>query len=58
MCANMGRPTKDPKTHRKGFRLSDDDIEKMKVCVEKGKMTETDIVRKGIQLVYQEVTKK
>lgn len=58
MSPRTGRPTDDPKKKRKGFRLSDGDIEKLKVCVEKTGMSETDVIRKGIDLVYQEVTKE
>ncbi len=53
----MGRPTDAPKNNRESFRLSDDDIKKIKFCMEKANMSKTDIVRKGIDLVYQETAK-
>ena len=58
MSPRTGRPTEEPKNHRKGFRLSDEDIKKLKFCVEHTDMSEADVVRKGIDLVYSEVKKK
>jgi len=58
MSPRTGRPTNNPKDKRESFRLSDDDVRKLNYCVEHTGMTKTDIVRKGIDLVYQEVTKK
>ncbi len=53
----IGRPTDAPKNNRESFRLSDDDMEKMKFCMGKADMSKTDIIRKGIDLVYQEMVK-
>jgi predicted DNA-binding protein len=58
MSPRTGRPTKNPKQNRESFRLSDNDIEKLNYCVKATGMSKTDIIRKGINLVYQEVTKK
>lgn len=59
MSPRNGRPPSDnPKTNRKSYRLSDDDMEKLKICVSKTGMTETNVIRKGIDLVYKEVTEK
>ena len=54
----MGRPTQEPKGNRESFRLSDTDIEKLKICVEKTGLSKTDVVRKGIDLVYKKAIKK
>ncbi len=54
----MGRPTNAPKNNRESFRLSDDDMHKLKYCMEKTNLSKTDIVRKGIDLVYQETANK
>lgn len=54
----MGRPTDNPKSHRESFRLSNDDMEKLKFCVQNTNMSKTDIVRRGIALVYQEIVKR
>ena len=58
MSPRTGRPTNEPKNNWTGFRLSDNDIEKLNYCVEKTGMSKADIVRKGIDLVYQQINKK
>lgn len=58
MSPRTGRPTEEPKHNRKSYRLSNSDIEKLKFCMKQTSMNETDIIRKGINLVYSEVTKK
>lgn len=58
MSPRTGRPTTEPKNNRKSFRLSDKDIQKLEFCVNNTELTETDVIRKGIDLVYQEITKK
>lgn len=59
MSPRNGRPpSNNPKGHRKSYRLSDVDIQKLDICIKKTGLTATDIIRKGIDLVYQEVTKK
>lgn len=56
--SKMGRPTSEPKNNRESFRLSNEDMRKLSICIKETGMSKTDIVRKGIELVYQEVTKK
>jgi predicted DNA-binding protein len=59
MSPAKGRPpSKNPKRNDTRIRLSDEEWEKLSFCAEKTGMTKTDIIRKGINLVYQEVTKK
>lgn len=58
MSPRTGRPTTEPKQNRKSYRLSDEDMKKLHFCVEHTGMTETDIIRRGIELVYQETIKK
>ena len=58
MSPRTGRPTQTPKKHRKSYRLSSEDIEKLSFCMNETGMTETDIVRKGIDLVCREIKKK
>ena len=53
MSPRTGRPTDNPKNHRKEVRLSNDDVRKLSLCVAKTGMTETDVIRKGIELVFQ-----
>lgn len=54
----MARPTKNPKWNRESFRLSDQDVEKMKLCVEKTGMSKTDVIRMGIDKIYTELKEK
>lgn len=58
MSPRKGRPTNNPKNNWTGFRLSDDDIKKLNYCVEKTGMSKAEIVRRGIDMVYQEILKK
>lgn len=58
MSPRTGRPTNNPKNNWTGFRLSDDDIKKLNYCVEKTGMSKAEIVRRGIDMVYQEILKK
>lgn len=59
MSPRTDRPTNDPRgTNRTGVRLTDSDMEKLEFCVKETGMTKTDIIRKGIDLVYREITKK
>lgn len=58
MSPRTGRPTEEPKNNRESFRLSDNDIEKLDYCVKHTGLNKVDIIRKGIDLVYQEITKK
>lgn len=58
MSPRTGRPTSEPKAHRESFRLSDNDIEKINYCMEKTGMSKVDIVRKGIDMVYNDVKQK
>ncbi len=53
----MGRPTDNPKSYRESFRLSEEDMQKIRFCMEKTGMTKTDIIRKGIDCVCQELQK-
>ncbi len=58
MSPRTGRPTENPKQHRESFRLSNTDIQMLEFCVKETGMTKTDIIRKGINSVYQEIAKK
>ena len=50
-----GRPTKDPKNNQYRIRLSDREVELLEFCCEKTGLSKSDIVRKGIEKVYEEV---
>lgn len=53
-----GRPTTEPKSNWTGFRLSDNDIKKLEYCVKETGKSKAEIVREGIDLVYQKIAKK
>lgn len=49
----MGRPTDDKKTHEIKIRMSDKYMEKLAYCQEKTGLTRADIIRKGIDEIYE-----
>ena len=55
--AKPGRPTDSPKTYRRSFRLSEEDVKRLDYCVSKG-YTMTDVIRKGIEIVFSELRRK
>ncbi len=55
MSPRTGRPTTDPKSNWTGFRLSDNDIEKLNYCAKETGMSKAEIVRKGIEKFYNEL---
>lgn len=57
MKNKIGRPTTNPKENYTGIRLSDDELEKIKFCMEKTGMTKTGVIRAGIQIVYEKIVR-
>lgn len=57
MSPRTGRPTSEPKKHETRIRMSDKDIEKLDFCCKKTGMTKADVIRKGIEKVYDELKK-
>lgn len=53
----MGRPTDSPRINNTRIRMSDEEVEKLNICCQKTGMTKADIIRLGIQLVYEKVQK-
>lgn len=51
----MGRPTDSPKTIVKRARMSEADIEKLKACCLALNMSESDVLRVGIDEVYKKI---
>lgn len=51
----IGRPTDNPKENYTGIRLSDDELNKLKFCMEHTGMTKTGVIRAGIELVYEKI---
>lgn len=59
MAPAHGRPpSKDPKRNDTRIRLTDSEREKLDFCAEKTGMTKANIIRQGIDLVYQKVIKE
>ena len=50
-----GRPTTNPKTHETRIRMSDCDVEMLEKCSKELSITKADVIRKGIQLVYENI---
>jgi hypothetical protein len=48
-----GRPTDDPKRIRKQFVISEADAEKLSYCSKATGLSEGEIIRQGIDRVYQ-----
>lgn len=53
----IGRPTNSPKSYRESFRFSEDDMKKMNYCMKETGMSKTDVIRNGIDRVYNELKK-
>lgn len=58
MQKKMGRPTTNPKENYTGIRLSNDELAKIEFCMKQTGMTKTGVIRAGIQLVYEQITKR
>jgi len=58
MSPRNGRPpSKDPKIHETRIRMSDSDVEKLEYCCKITGMTKADVIRKGIEMVYNGLKK-
>ena len=58
MSKKIGRPTDNPKENYTGIRLSDNELEKLKFCMEHTGMTKTGVIRAGIEIVYDQIRKQ
>jgi len=58
MTPRTGRPTDDPKNLSVRIRLSETDIEKLEFCSQKTGKTKAEIIREGIDKIYQELIQK
>lgn len=58
MSPRTGRPTDDPKTLNTRIRLSADDVERLNYCSNATGKTKSEIIRIGIEKVYNEIKKK
>lgn len=56
MSPRYGRPpSENPKTHNTRIRMSDSDIKKLEYCCKTLGLTKADVIRKGIEKVYEEL---
>lgn len=53
----MGRPTEDPKIITKRARMSEKDAKKLKECCRLSGLSESEALRKGLDMYYAELTK-
>ena len=51
----MGRPTTNPRTNRLELRMSDEDMNKLEFCSSATGLSKSEVIRKGIEKVYDEV---
>lgn len=58
MSPRTGRPTDNPKKERLGIRIAEDQLKKLEICCQKTGLSKTEIICKGIDLVYKEVAEK
>ena len=56
MSPRTGRPTTDPKTVNMRIRISEKDAKKLEYCSDKTGLTKADVIRKGIDIVYHQLT--
>ena len=53
-----GRPTDDPKNNQYKVRLSNGDIEKLDYCCKVLSLTKAEVIRQGIERMYQKARKQ
>lgn len=58
MSPRTGRPTDNPKNHETRIRMSDRDIQRLDYCVEVLGLTKAEVIRQGIDRMYQEAQKQ
>lgn len=54
----MGRPTDNPKQLSTRIRLSDTDVQRLEFCSQKTGKTKSEIIRMGIEKVYEDMNRK
>ena len=58
MSPRTGRPTSNKKTERLEIRLTPDEAKLLQTCSDELKITKTEVINRGIQLVKAELDKK
>ena len=54
----MGRPTNNPKNEELKVRISKEDKEKLEYCINHSNKSKSEIVRNGIDMVYNNLKKQ
>lgn len=57
MNPQVGRPTDDPKILNTRIRLSENDIVKLNYCTERLGIKKAEVIRMGINRVYEDLKK-
>jgi len=57
MSPKTGRPTQDPKKHETRIRMSDHDARILEECCKATGLSKSDVMRKGIRMVYESIKK-
>ena len=57
MTKKMGRPTDNPKNIELKVRISEEEKDKLVYCIQHSSKNKSEIVRDGIDKVYQELKK-
>ena len=58
MTPKMGRPTEDPRRNQYRIRLTDEEVEKLEFCSQMTGKSKADIIREGIDTVYDKLMEK
>lgn len=58
MSPRTGRPTNNPKTVRLEIRMTKDESRLLEACAKEMNATKTDVIKRGIELVENELKNK
>lgn len=59
MSPRTGRPPSDnPKSHETRVRMSDGDVEKLEYCCKVLRLAKAEVIRQGIELMYEKARQK
>lgn len=53
----MGRPTENPAKNQFRVRLTDGELEKLNECTQYYQLSKSDVIRKGIDKLYEGIKK-
>lgn len=58
MSPRTGRPPKDDsRSNQYRLRMSDEELQKLEICCQQTGLSKADVIRKGIEKVYEELNK-